>query len=198
VTELVRQVGSVGLTTQSQYTIKRPFWSFLERTFRVFTPDGQLIMFVQHPVLKLREEFMVYADDTKTRPLLQVKARQVIALNRQFDVTDVATGLLLGAVQKQGLRSLFRDRFLILDSAGAEIGYAEEQGFSLLRRLFPIIPARHAIYARGQEVAAVRQIFRFFLKEFAVELQPTELDPRFVLAVALLALMADLRREERE
>jgi uncharacterized protein YxjI len=198
VTELVRQVGGVGLTTQSRYTIKRPFWSFLERTFRVFTPDGQLIMFVQHPVLKLREEFMVYADEGKTRPLLQVKARQMIALNRQFDVTDITTGHVLGAVQKQGLRSLFRDKFLILDATGVEIGYAEEQGFSLLRRLFPIIPARHGIYARGQEVAAVRQIFRFFLKEFAVDLQPTELDPRFVLAVALLALMADLRREERE
>jgi uncharacterized protein YxjI len=196
--ELVRQVGGVDLTTQSSYTIKRPFWSFMERTFRVFTTDGQLIMFVRHPVLKLREEFIVYADEARTQPLLRIKAQQMIALNFKYDITDAATGQLLGTVQKQGLKSLIRDKFLILDPTGAEIGYAEEQGHSILRRFFPyFLMARHAIFARGQKVAEVRQIFRFFMREFAVDMQPMEMDPRFVLAVALLALMADSRREDQ-
>lgn len=195
--QLVRQVGGVDLTTQSHYTIKRKFWSFLERTFRVFTRDGQLIMFVQHPILKLREEFTVYADEAKSQPLLLIKARQAIAINFSYDVTDITTGQLLGTVQKRGLASLVRDKFLILDPAGAEIGYAEEQGASLLRRFIPLLTSKHAIFAGGQQVAAIRQIFRFFTKEFAVDLQPTQLDPRFVLAVALLALMAEARREDR-
>ena len=44
--------------------------------------------------------------------------------------------------------------------------------------------------------AFIRQIFRFFTKEFQVDMQPSALDPRFTLAVALLALMAEARREE--
>ena len=197
-TELVREVQGVSLTTQRHYTIKRPFWSFLERRFRVFTGDGQLFMYVQHPVLKLREEFNVYADEEKTRPLLLVKSRQVIALNFSYDVTDVATDQLLGTVLKKGLRSLIRDKFIILDASGAEIGYAEEQGASVLRRLFPWLTSKHAIFVNGAQVGSIRQHFRFFTKEFSVELQPSPLDPRFCLAVALLALMAEARREDAQ
>ena len=87
-TELVREVAPVALQTQSHYTIKRPWFSFFERTFRVFTNDGQLIMVVKHPVFKLREEFKVFADEAKTRPLLLVKSKQVIAINFSYDVSD--------------------------------------------------------------------------------------------------------------
>src|SRR5215475_14496679 len=133
-TSLSRHVGEVALATQSHYLIRRKFWSVFERVFRVFTEDGQLIMYIQHPLLKLREEFMVYADEAKTRPLLRVKSRQIIAVNFSYDVSDAETDELLGSVQKRGLRSLVRDRFVLLDASGAEIGYAEEQGAALLRR----------------------------------------------------------------
>jgi len=196
-TELVREVAPVALQTQSHYTIKRPWFSFFERTFRVFTNDGQLIMVVKHPVFKLREEFKVFADEAKTRPLLLVKSKQVIAINFSYEVFDIQTGQELGQVQKKGLRSLIRDKFILLDPAGAEIGYAEEQGASLLRRFIPLLTSKHAIFINGQQVAFIRQKFRFFTKEFDVDLQPSQVDPRFVLAVALLALMAEAKREDR-
>jgi hypothetical protein len=195
-TSLSREVGGVSLATQSHYVIRRKFWSVFERVFRVFTGDGQLIMYIQHPLLKLREEFMVYADEAKTRPLLRVKSRQVLALNFSYDVSDASTGELLGSVQKRGLRSIVRDRFLILDPSGAEIGYAEEQGAAFLRRLFPLLLSRHAVFVGGGEVAVIRQRFRLFTKEFAVDTRASPVDPRFVLAVALLALIAEARRED--
>ena len=195
-TALSREVGGVSLATQSHYIIRRKFWSIFERVFRVFTGDGQLIMYIQHPLLKLREEFMVYADEAKTRPLLRVKSRQVLAINFSYDVSDAETGELLGSVQNQGLRSIVRDRFVILDPLGAEIGYGEEQGAALLRRLFPLLPSQHAIFVGGDQVASIRQRFRLFTKEFAVDTRPSSLDPRFVLAVALLALIAEARRED--
>jgi uncharacterized protein YxjI len=197
-TTLTREVQSVSLTTQSHYVIKRPFWSFFERTFRVFTGDGQLIMFVRHPLLRLREEFMVFADEAQTRPLLRVKSKQVIAINFSFDVHDAATGALLGSVQKRGLRSIFRDTFLIFDANGTEIGRCEEHGAAILRRFIPLLTSRHDITVQGAQVATIRQIFRFFTKEFAVELGQSNLDPRFVLAVALLALMAEARSEDSQ
>jgi hypothetical protein len=196
VTELVRGVEQVSLTSQSRYLIKRPFWSFMERTFRVFTPDGQLIMLVRHPILRLREEFTIWADEAKTRPVLHVKSRQVIAINFCYDVVDPTTGTRLGTVQKRGLRSILRDTFLILDADGVEIGTMEEQGAAILRRLFPWLTSKHAIKVRGQQVAWIQQVFRFFTKEFEVDLQPSDLDRRFVMACALLALMAEARRED--
>jgi len=182
---------------QDRYRIKRPFWSVFERTFRILAPDGRLAMLVRHPIWKLREEFTVWADEARSRPLLHIKARQMIAVNFSFDVTDATTGQVLGAVQKQGLRSLVRDRFLILDPGGCEIGHMEELGASLLRRLLPFLTSRHGVFVGGVQVADVRQIFRFFTKEFEVELAPSTLDPRFVLTCALLAVMAEARREDR-
>jgi uncharacterized protein YxjI len=195
-TELTRNVAGVSLANQSHYIIKRRFWSFFERVFRVFTGDGQLIMYIQHPLLKLREEFMVYADEAKTRPLLRVKSKQVIAINFSYEVLDAETGQELGAVQKRGLRSIIRDKFHIFDANGTEVGYAEEQGASILRRFFPWLTSKHAIFVGGAQVAFIKQRFRFFTKEFEVDTQPSALDPRFVLAIALLALIAEARRED--
>jgi uncharacterized protein YxjI len=194
--ELVRQVAGVSLATQRHYVIKRKFWSFFERIFRVWTADGQLIMYIKHPLLKLREEFLVYEDEAQLRPLLRVKSKQVIAINFSYEITDANSGEVLGAVQKQGLKSIIRDKFILLDPNGVEIGYAEEQGASVLRRFFPWLTSQHAIFAADQQVAFIQQKFRFFTKEFMVDLQPSQLDPRFVLAVALLALMAEARREQ--
>jgi uncharacterized protein YxjI len=195
-TALTREVQPVSLTSQSRYRIKRNFWSIFERTFRVFTMDGQLIMLVKHPLFRFREEFTVYADEAQSRPLLHIQSRQIIAINFAYEVTDIDSGQALGSVQKRGLRSIIRDKFIVRDAAGEEIGYVEEQGASLLRRFFPILTSRHAVVLHGRPAAAIRQIFRFFNKEFEVELVPGAGDPRFVLACALLALIAEARRED--
>ena len=196
-TALVREVAGVNaLANQTHYIIKRKFWSFLERVFRVWTADGQMVMYIKHPVLKLREEFMVYADEAQTQPLLKVKSAQVIAINFNYEITDATTGQSYGSVQKKGLKSILRDKFILLDPAGQEIGYAEEQGASVMRRFFPWLTSKHAIFINGQQVAFIKQKFRFFTKEFEVDLQPSQVDPKFVLAVALLALIAEARREQ--
>ncbi|HWM85317.1 MAG TPA: hypothetical protein VNO33_05750 [Kofleriaceae bacterium] len=195
-TALTREVGSISMWNQSRFRIKRNFWSVFERTFRVSTLDGQLIMLVKHPLLRFREEFMVYADEEQTAPLLVVKSRQIIAINFMFDIVDAVTGEPLGSVQKRGVRSLVRDRFLILDPAGNEIGMMEETGASILRRFLPILTSRHSVILNGREAARMRQIFRLFTKEFEIEIAQGVGDPRFILACALLALMAEARRED--
>lgn len=193
--ELVRQVQSPSVTNQSRYFVKRNFWSLFDRIFRVHTMDGQMILYVKHPVFRLREEFTIWTDDTCTQAVFKLKSRQIIAINFAFDITDAQTGQVIATIQKRGLRSLVRDKFVILDPAGNELGTMEEQGFSLLRRFFPILTSKHQLTMGGQPVAFVQQLFRFFTREFQVDLQPSSMDPRFILACALLAIIAEARRE---
>jgi uncharacterized protein YxjI len=193
--ELVRQVEPPSVTNQSRYFVKRNFWSIFDRVFRVHTIDGQMILYVKHPVFRFREEFTIWADEHETRPVFKLKSKQIIAINFCFDVTEATTGQLVATIQKRGLKSLLRDKFLILDPSGREIGTMEEQGHSLLRRLLPILTSKHQLTMNGQPVAFVRQLFRFFTREFQVDLQPSAIDPRFVLACALLAIIAEARRE---
>jgi hypothetical protein len=195
--------GQLGLTADPfsfpQYTIKRPFFSFFERTFRVYSPDGHLIMFVRHPLLKLREQWSIYADEGEQVPLLTVKARQIVAINFAHEIVDARSGQHIGTIQKKGLRSIIKDTFEIFTSDNQQIGKLEEQGHTILRRFIPILTSKHAIEVGGVEVTRIRQVFRWFTKEFIVDMSMAQgrIDPRFAMACALLALISEARREDR-
>jgi uncharacterized protein YxjI len=196
----VRDAALASAWRHSTYTIKRPFFSILGRKFHVFAPDGTPVAFVRHPLMRLREEFTIYTDDSETVALLTMKAREFIAFNTSHDVVDASTGEHFGNVRKRGLKSILRDTWEILDLQEQPIGMMQEDGAALLRRFLPILPSRHHIELRGATVARVRQIFRFFVKEFELTVASdgaTRIDPRFAVACALLALMAEIQRESR-
>lgn len=44
----------------SQYVLKRPAFSVLGRRYYVYATDGTPLLFLKHPMLKLREEFTIY------------------------------------------------------------------------------------------------------------------------------------------
>jgi len=181
-----------------RYTIKRAFWSLFGRVFRVYAPDGRMIMRIKHPMFRLREEFKVWMDEGETQALLTIKSRQVVAINFAYDVIDARSNEWLGAVQKKGLKSIIRDTFELLDPQGLVIGKVEEKGASVMRRFIPWLTSKHDIEIGTATVTEVRQKFRFFIKEFNVDLTMGvgRIDPRFAMACALLALMAESRREQ--
>lgn len=186
---------SLALPAYVTYRVKRPFWSWLGHRFDVYDASGELVAYVRHPLLRLRDEFVVYADESKTRPLATVKARQIVAFHVVYDVSDPMTGSSLGALRTRGWKSVLRDTWDILAPGDQPVGIVQEEGSSLLRRLFPILLGRWRIEVQGRPVGRIQQIFRFFIKEFALELDPGGMDPRFGIACALLALMAETRRE---
>ena len=183
-----------------QYIIKRPAFSFFGRKYYVYAPDGSLVLFLKHPLMKLRSEFTMYTDDSESTPLLVVRARAVIALNMAHDVTDAQTGEMTGSIRSRGIKSIIRDTWDILDSKDEVVGLMEEEGFAMLRRVLPILPGRHKIELRGQLVATLKQRFRFFGKEVVLDLSPGGdlLDHRFGIACALLALMKESAREDSQ
>ena len=188
-----------GRFAHATYTLKRPFWSFLGRKFHVYAPDGSLVAFVKHPFLRLREEFTIYTDESETDPLLVLRARKVIQWNVCHDVFDAKSGEKTGTLRKRGWKSIFRDTWDILDVQDQPAGLMEEDGAAFLRRLFPLLTSKHRIELGGQVVGRLKQVFRFFVKEFTLDLTMGrgKIDTRFAIACALLALMAESRREDR-
>jgi uncharacterized protein YxjI len=180
------------------YTIKRPFLSFLGRKYHVYAPDGSLVMFLKHPLMKLRQEFTIYTDETESTPVLTVRARNMVALNMAHDVIDPKTGEKTGSIRSRGMKSIIRDTWDLLDANDEVIGLMEEEGFALLRRFLKFLPGSHKIELNGQLVGTLKQKFRFFIKEEVLDLSPGDgkLDPRFGVGCALLALMKESAREE--
>jgi len=189
---------AAGPFAHPNYTVKRSYWSFLGRVTRVYAPDGMLVAYVKKPVMKWKEEMTFFADEAQTQPVMVVKARQAIAMNLIRDVFDAATGARVGIIRQKGLKSMFRDTWELLDEQEQPIGLMQEDGSSFLRRMFPLLLGKWHIEVGQQHCAYVKQVWRFFAKEYTLDLSPNQgrIDPRFAMACAVLALMAESRREQ--
>lgn len=170
---------------------------FLGRKYYVYALDGSPIAFLKHPLMKLRGEFTIYADESETTPLLFVKARQIIALNIAHDVMDPKTGERIGSIRSRGLKSILQDVWDILDINDQPIGLIQETGWAILRRFIKLLPGSHRLELHGQLVATLKQKFRFFIMEEMLDLSPggDRLDHRFAVACALLVMMKESARE---
>lgn len=183
----------------TRFTIKRPFFSLFGRQFRVFGPDGQLLLFVRHKMFTLRDEWNIFRDESEQAPLIRVKARQALAINIVTDVFDAVTGSTVGTVRNKGLKSIVRDTWEILgDSEDQVRGQFVEDSNALLRRFIPLLLGHWHMEVEGQAVAKLDQVFRFFTKEFTLEItNPGRVDPRFIIGCAMLALMKEIMREQK-
>lgn len=187
------------LIPDGAYIVKRPFFSFFDRTFRVFDAVGNLVAFVRHPFFRLREQFQIFADEAMLQPLATIRARQAIAINPIYDITEPASGQWLGTLRSRGLKSLLCDTWDVLDQTDQPRGKLEELNWSWLRRLFPILIGHWHVLIGDEEVARIDQVFRFFVKEYRLTVAAGQrVDARFLLACTLLALMRENRREESD
>ena len=188
---------AAGSLAHATYTIQRPFWSVLGRTFRVLAPDGSLVLFVRHPWFKLRQQLTLFTDESQQVPVVVVRARQIIGFDIAHDVFDAPTGQRVGSVRSRGLRSLVRDTWDVLDADDRPVGQMQEDGAAMLRRVFPMLLGTWHVEIGGETVAHVRQLFRLFVREYVLDLSASRgrLDARFAIACALLAVMVESRRE---
>ncbi len=200
-TELIaREALPLDLFQQPAYAIVRPLWSLLGRVYRVYTPDGRLAMFVRRPFLRIRDRLILFADEDETVPLLEIRNRSLLSFNMCHDVLDALSGVRLGSVRSRGLSFMWRDAWDVLDPEDRVCGSMQEDTLSLFRRFFSFWPGRHHIEIGGEVVALLVQQFRIFRKVFSLQLLPASqnVDARFLIACALVAVMADVRRESRD
>lgn len=105
--------------SHQNYLLKRVLLKLLGSAFMVYNPQGQLMFYVQQKAFKLREDITVYADDKKTVPLLNIKARQVIDFSAAYDVVDMTNGQKVGMLRRKGWKSMARDEWDVCDANDA-------------------------------------------------------------------------------
>lgn len=187
---------SLDAGVRESYTLVRPLFSW-NRVYRVYGPGGALAAFVEQPWFRLRSELVMYADEQQLRPLLVLKNRRIAAVNMEHDLFDAESGQRLGVIRDRGLRSMFRDTWDILDADERLAGEMIEDGPAFWRRLVRFLPGRHHVDLGGREVARIRQVFHWWRREFVLHILDVDdpIEPRLAIACALVAMMADLRRE---
>ncbi|MFT3890122.1 MAG: hypothetical protein QM730_00675 [Anaerolineales bacterium] len=174
------------------YLLKRQAIA-LTGKFRFYDPMGNLVMFSEQKMFKLREDIRVYADESKTREVLSIKARQIIDFSASYDVVDTEMNQKVGALRRKGLRSLLRDEWEVLDANDNVTGllFEDSMGLALLRRflLGAWLPQNYDITMGETRVADLKQNFNLFRYELNLDfsMDPTaRLDRRLGIAAGIL------------
>lgn len=163
--------------------------------------EGELLAFAQQKRLAFKEQVTLYADDSKTRPILGFKARKRIDLASAYDITD-ARGQPIGVFRKDFKKSLIASTWhLEQPGLGVTTGSERNKFVAMLRRVWQFIPyvdslpfawPYHFDFYAGDRVAfSVDKKFGF-RDRYVVEINDPQLDRRLVIAqaVALDALQS--------
>src|SRR5574342_190022 len=103
------------------YLLKRQAIA-LTGKFRVYDPMGNLVMFSEQKMFRLREDIRVYSDESKLQEVLSIKARQILDFSAAYDVVDTAMNQKVGALRRRDLQSLLCDEWEVLDANDNVIG----------------------------------------------------------------------------
>ena len=174
------------------YLLKRQAIALTGR-FRFYDPMGNLVMFSEQKMFKLREDIRVYSDENKTQEVLSVKARQIIDFSAAYDVVDTAMNQKVGALRRKGWSSLLRDEWEVLDANDNPIGvlFEDSMGLALLRRflLGSWLPQNYDMTLGETRVADLKQNFNLFRYELNLDfsMDPSQrLDRRIGIAAGIL------------
>jgi uncharacterized protein YxjI len=81
---------------------------------RVTDAAGETLFYVRQKLLALKEAVTVFAAPEQQRPLYTLRADRILDFGARYEIADMA-GRALGAVQQQGLRTLWSARYDIHD-----------------------------------------------------------------------------------
>lgn len=184
----------------ARYHLKRQAIALTGKV-RIYDPSGTLVLFSEQRMFKLREDIRIYADESKSREVLTIKARSIIDFSAAYDVMDAASGMKVGVLRRKGLRSIFRDEWEILDSQDRLLGVLQEDDptMAFLRRiLFSLIPQNYDILVNGQRAADLKQRFNPFRYEMDLDFgfgTAGLLDRRLGIAAGVLLAVIEGRQD---
>jgi hypothetical protein len=185
-------VMSLDLSLYSQYMIRKQMLKLFGGSFRVYNPQGQLVLFASMKAFKLKEDIRVYTGEDKQTEVLIIKARSIIDFSAAYDVIDAARGNKIGVLKRKGWKSALKDEWIIMDERDQEIGLIQEDSWALalLRRfLTNLIPQHYEASIGALPAATYRQNFNPFTFKLAVDFSPdagNRFDRRLGLAAGIL------------
>jgi hypothetical protein len=152
---------------------RRKFFKLFGAEISIFDPVSEtLIGYIKMKVFSLRGDVRVFTDKSMQTEIVRIGGRQVISLQKVYDIYDSKTGALLIAIKQKSLRSYFvRDHMDIVDSSGQQYGYVQETSstLALVRRWIAILPYIGDI---------IELIFAFVPQTFDVMYDPVGATPQ--------------------
>ena len=186
----------------SQYLLKRQVFALTGKV-RLYSPDGSLQMYSEQKMFKLREDITIFSDESKSQPILNIKARQIIDFSAAYDVNDLTENRKVGALRRKGFRSMMRDEWEVLDINDQPIAILTEDslGLALLRRLVlgTLLPQNYDMLIGAERVADLKQRFNLFRYELDLDFTgdtAQRIDRRIGIAAGVLLAIVEGKQSD--
>jgi uncharacterized protein YxjI len=178
----------------------------LARQLSVTDANGNLVFYVKQKVFKLKESITIFADAEQTIPLFMINADRVIDFSARYHFTD-RNGASIGSVKRQGMKSLWRARYDIMEGETQTLMIQEANPwtkvFDSLFGELPIIgmfsgyvfhPSYLVLRPDGSAVMRLEKEPAFFEGKFKIERLGPLSDAEEIRALLSLIMMVLLER----
>jgi uncharacterized protein YxjI len=182
---------------KNKYVVRKKILAFLGQEVEVFDESGKVVLFAKQKAFKLREKLDIFTDSNKTELVMAVQARNIIDFHGTYDITD-NSGKKIGALRRQGFKSILKDEWDVLDVNDNVIAVLSEDRMimALLRRfLSNLIPQDYSITVSEKEVVDLKQDFNPFVYKLNIDIKENVLDTRVVIVSAILLAIIEGSQE---
>src|SRR5512139_227057 len=93
---------------------------------KITDASGQTVLYVKQKALALKEAVKVFADERQQAELYDIKANKIIDFSAQYNINTFA-GSPVGTVKREGMKSLWKATYNVLDNSGVQVGLIHEE-----------------------------------------------------------------------
>ena len=87
----------------------------LSSDFNITDRHGNYVAYVREKMFKLKEDVIVFNDESKSQELFRIKADRWLDFNASYSMTDLSTHKNLGRLARKGMRSIWKTQYDIID-----------------------------------------------------------------------------------
>lgn len=89
--------------------------STISSDFNITDKNGNYVAYVREKIFKLKDDVIVYNNESKSQEIFRIKANQWIDFNASFSITDLVNKRNFGRLARKGMRSLWKSQYDIID-----------------------------------------------------------------------------------
>ena len=154
----------------------------LSSDFTITDNNGNSLAYVRQKMFRLKEDVVVFNNESKTQENYRIKANQWIDFNASYAITD-HSGKNLGKIARKGMRSIWKATYNILDSNDNQKYKVQEENawVKVLDGLVGEIPVIRAFTGyflnptyivrdnNGKEIYRLKKMPSFFGRKFQLD-----------------------------
>ena len=179
----------------------------LSSDFTITDNNGNSLAYVRQKMFRLKEDVVVFNNESKTQENYRIKANQWIDFNASYAITD-HSGKNLGKIARKGMRSIWKATYNILDSNDSQKYKVQEENawVKVLDGLVGEIPVIGAFTGyflnptyivrdnNGKEIYRLKKMPSFIGRKFQLDQINDIEDEEETLIVLSLMMMVLLER----